>query len=449
MDGNAFFADFERVLPTTTLEAILTQHGPRRRCPPRLSGYKLLAGLVYHVSQKGGPFGAHLQELTGEPISEAAASERRLAMPWEVFAAILEAALVPLAEPAPHPEAFFAGRRLVGIDGTQFSCTNTPRILGTMTKAASRRFEAAFAKLGCAVLVELGTHAPLAAAISAPDLAESESALAGELLVRLPLESLLLGDRLYGHGAFIGRLLATAPAGREQAFLLRVGKPPKPKLVQRLPDGSALMEVALGPDEARALGTKIVQVREVRGRVRRPGGVWSEVRLWTSLLDEKAHPALELLALYARRWEQEIAYRELKVELRASGDAPLASHTPDTAAQEIAALLVAMAMVARTRLQVAQAAGAAPLRVSFGRTLGALQPLWMLLSVGGDLLSTAQQQALIERVLKQLAGRLLLRKRRERGCARGLRQPVKSWPRVHQTQQSKGTYQYELTSTDE
>ena len=437
------------MLPAATLDSILARHGPRKRCPPRLSGGKLLAGLVYHVSQRSGSFGRHLGELTGERIREAAASERRLAMPWEVFAAILEEALVPLAEPALHPDAFYAGRRLVGIDGTQFSCANTPRILGAMTKAVSRRFEAAFAKLGSAVLVEPGTHAPLAAALSAPDLAESESALAGELLVRLPEDSLLLGDRLYGNGAFIGRLLTTAPAGLAQAFLLRVGKPPKPEVMARLSDGSTLVEVVLGQAEAQTLGTKTVRVREVRGRVRRPGGAWSEVRLWTSLHDENAHPALELLGLYARRREQEIAYRELKVDLRASGDLPLASHTPDTAAQEIAALLVAMAMVARTRLQVAQATGATPLRVSFGRTLAAWQPLWMFLSVGGDLLSAGQQQALIDRVLTRLAGRLLPAKRRERGCARGVRQPVKSWPRVHRTQQSKGAYQYELTSTNE
>ena len=448
-DENAFFADFEQVLPAATLDLILAQHGPRRRCPPRLHGRELLAGLVYHVSQKSGRLGAHLQELTGKPISEAAASERRLAMPWEVFAAILVQALVPLADPALQPEAFYAGKRLVGIDGTQFSCANTPRILGTMTKAASRRFEAAFAKLGVAVLVELGTHAPLAAAISAPDLAESESALAGELLARLPADSLLLGDRLYGNGTFVGRLLATAPAGSAQAFVLRVGRSPKPRFVAAFRDGSALVEVSLGREEAQGLGTSTVRVREVRGRVRRPHGAWSEVRLWTSLLDEKAHPALELLALYARRWEQELAYRELKVDLRASGDSPLASHTPDTAAQEIAALLVAMAMVARARLQVAEAAGAPLRRVSFGRTLGALQPLWMLLSVGGDLLSAEQQKAFIDRVLLQLAGRLLPAKRRARGCARGVRQPVKSWPRVHQTQQSKGAYQYELTSNDE
>ena len=42
------------------------------------------------------------------------------------------------------------------------------------------------------------------------------------------------------------------------------------------------------------------------------------MRLWTSLLDWKKHPAGELLALYAQRWEQESFYRELKVDMRSS-----------------------------------------------------------------------------------------------------------------------------------
>lgn len=70
-----------------------------------------------------------------------------------------------------------------------------------------------------------------------------------------------------------------------------------------------------------------------------------------------------------------------------------------------------MAMVARARLPVAQESGVGPLRVSFGRTLAALQPLWLVLSVGGDLLAPDQQPALIARVLERLAGRLLPPKR--------------------------------------
>ena len=295
--------DFERLLSVNALQTILAEHGPLPRGRAQISGAELLMGLVYHVSQPQGTLAAHLHALTGQKISDSAASQRRLTMPWEVFEAILAQALAPLADPKRQPEAFYAGLRLVGIDGTQFSCANTPRVLGTMTKAATRRFEAAFAKLGCAVLVELGTHAPLAAAISAPDLAESEAALAAQLLGRLPAESLLLGDRLYGNGAFLGRLLADAPAGDRQAFLLRVSQTPRPQPVRRLTDGSVLVEVRLAREEAKGLSGQTLVVREIRGRVRRPGGAWSEVRLWTSLLDAKVHPALKLLGLYARRWE--------------------------------------------------------------------------------------------------------------------------------------------------
>ena len=72
----------------------------------------------------------------------------------------------------------------------------------------------------------------------------------------------------------------------------------------------------------------------------------------------------------------------------------------------------------------------------------------MLLSVGSDLLSDAQQKALIARVLEPLADRLLPPKRRARGCKRGVRQPVKSWPRISKPVQSKGAYHYELTQVE-
>ena len=317
-------AEFERLLPAKQLQKIMAAHAPLARRPPKVSACELLVGLVYHVSQGRGSLGGHLEDLTGSLISDSAASQRRLAMPWAIFEAVLEQALAPLADPALHPSAFYAGLRLVGLDGTQFSLSNTPRILGTMTKAASRRFDAAFAKLGSVVLVELGTHAPLAAAIGAPGENESEAELAAQVLGALPPTSLLLADRYHGNAAFLARLLAGTPT---QAFLVRVSQTPRPRLIEELADGSALIEVRLAREEAAFLERDTLLVREVRGRVRRPKGAWSEVRLWTSLTDVKAHPALELLSLYARRWEQELAYHELKVDLRASGDAPLASHT--------------------------------------------------------------------------------------------------------------------------
>ena len=99
-----------------------------------------------------------------------------------------------------HPQAFYHGLRLVAIDGTQFSLVNTPPILQTGAQAASRRLQAAFAKLNAVVLLEVGLHNPLAAAI---DPARSEWVLALELIGKLPTRSLLLAERLYGCARFV------------------------------------------------------------------------------------------------------------------------------------------------------------------------------------------------------------------------------------------------------
>ena len=144
-------------------------------------------------------------------------------------------------------------------------------------------------------------------------------------------------------GALLIEFKEMQPEGQRE-FLVRVKANLKRQVLERYADGSALMEIRSGK--------KRMLVREISGRVRRGNGSWSEVRLWTSLLDWKKHPASELLALYARRWEQESFYRELKVDMRSS---PLVqSHTPLTAAQEIAALIMAYAILVDERIAAAK-----------------------------------------------------------------------------------------------
>ena len=91
----------------------------------------------------------------------------------------------------------------------------------------------------------------------------------------------------------------------------------------------------------------LVRVRKVRVAVGRPGRGAETLRLWTSLLEPQEAPALELAREYAQRWQHELYYREMKLELR-TGEL-LQSHTPETAAQEVAALVVATALIAQTR----------------------------------------------------------------------------------------------------
>jgi hypothetical protein len=122
------------------------------------------------------------------------------ALAWEVFTQLMRLGLRPLAQLTAQPEAFWRGWRLVALDGTQFSLTNTPQVKATTRKAKSRRGRAAFAKITTGVLLEVGLHNPLAAAIGRGG--QSEWMLALELLARLPAGALLLADRLHGLRGF-------------------------------------------------------------------------------------------------------------------------------------------------------------------------------------------------------------------------------------------------------
>jgi hypothetical protein len=165
------------------------------------------------------------------------------------------------------------------------------------------------------------------------------------------------------------------------------------------------------------------------------------VRLWTSLLDWRRHPAAELLALYARRWEQEIFYKELKVDTRST--AYLQSHTPLTAIQEIAALILAYAVLVDYRVEAASTGQVGVLRISFMKTLQVVQGLWQFLEVSADLLNPAQVRLVVRRSLRRIAA-MAIPKRRQRSCQRALRQPVSSWPRLRKNTYRKGTIDYSI-----
>jgi hypothetical protein len=379
----------------------------------------------------------HLAVLSGIELSGSSMSERRQVLPWEVFARILDWALRPLAQESAHPQAFYRGLRLVAIDGTQFSMVNTPQILRVCTKAAARRLRAAFAKLHAVVMLEVGLHNPLAAAI---DPAQSEWALALELMAKLPGKSLLLADRLYGCARFVWGLLGQCEAVGS-FFLVRARLGLQSPLVQRLADGSAIVRIPLRAASGRRKIERYFELREIWVRVKRPGFRVQRLRLWTNLLDAQHYPAEELARLYTQRWEQELYYRQMKLELRRSE--LLQSQTVETAAQEVAALVLATALIAQERAQAA--AGAVPvLQMSFVKVLELLQPLWLLFALAEDLLSSKQKRQLVDRFYGQMRA-MATAKRRSRSCPRAVRQPVKGWPRKTKNISHEGEIAYEIS----
>lgn len=432
-DSHGFLAAFDQLLAGQTLPAVPTRRGRKPIVPLTV----LLPALVFHFMNGAGTLAEHFALLWGSSYANSSFSDRRTRLPWEVFTDLMKLALRPLADKRRHKDAFWRGWRLLGLDGVQHSLTNTPQNKAARPKAKSRRGRAAFAKITSGVLLELGTHNPIAASIGWQG--QSEWQLACGLLAAVPAGALLLADRLHGCAAFRAPALAHCRRVKSH-FLVRIRSNIKVQVLRRFKDGSRLVRVPVRQKGPPRQINEWLELREIRVRVGRKGFRTEVLRLWTSLLDPASAPADELAVLYARRWEHELYYRQLKHELR-RGEL-LQSHTPMTAAQEVAALVLASAMLARERVRAA--AGQVPvLRVSFIKVLALLRPLWLVLELGADLLSARQKQLLGERFYAQMRT-CLVAKRRSRSCKRAVRQPVTSWPRLRETESVEGPLHFKV-----
>lgn len=120
------------------------------------------------------------------------------------------------------------------------------------------------------------------------------------------------------------------------------------------------------------------------------------------------------------------------------------SYTPLTAAQEIAALILAYAILGDEWIKAAKVGQVEVLRISFLKTLEAVRGLWNFLEISIDLLQTGKLHLLVKRTLREIAD-MALPKRRQRSCPRAVRQPVSSWPRLLKDTYQCGAPEYDLS----
>ena len=423
-DSSGFVRLFLQRICTQSLQELdgIRRHAAGRKAT-KLSRTQLLIGLLFHFTlHLSGSLAEHLFLLTGIRMAQSSLSERRGALPFEVFKELLQRVLRPLGQGSEDRPGCYRGLLLVALDGVNFSLPNTPDVQARCRKGGNQRSRAAFAKLACAVLVELALHNPLAARVGLAG--ESEWCLAKQLLGQLPPHCLLLADRLYGCGAFVVAALAHLKEVSGH-FLFRARGSIKAKRLQRLKDGSWLVEIAALETGHRHRVAQRVVVREIYVRVRRGKNRPHRLRLWTSLLDETKYPAKELAQLYTQRWEQELYFRELKHQMGVND--LLKSQTLETAAQEVAAMIIVTSLVAeeRSKLKTGEQLNT---RISFIKTWEMLEPLWLTLSICSDLLSEDQKEQMAQR-FRWVMSQLKMQKKRARSCPRVLRQPMQPWPR--------------------
>jgi hypothetical protein len=404
---------------------------------PRVPLTQVLSALTFHVMKGPGTLGEHFGELFQTPLADSSLADRRARLPWEIFAELMHRMLRPRATTDGEPEAFWHGWRLLALDGTQFSLTNAPAIKRRATKARTRRGRAAFAKMPTAVLLEVGLHNPVAAAVGRHG--ESEGALARTLLPAIPAQALVLADRLYGSGAVAASLHAACTRVGSH-FLVRAQTAVKGRVLERLPDGSCLLSVPVKPRYRPTPEARTLTVREIQVRVARPGQRATVLRLWTTLIDPPTAPALELARLYAERWEQELYFRDVKHHLRRTD--LLQSHTVETAAQEVAAIVLASALLAVERTRAAD--GEVPvLRVSFAKMLPIVEGMWFTLDIAAPVLTEDQKQFILTQMYERMR-RHLTPKRRARSCPRAVRQPVTKWPRLLKNTSVDGPFEFTI-----
>jgi hypothetical protein len=295
--------------------------------------------------------------------SEAALCQARRRLGWKPVWWVRRHLVGWLAGPDRDPDAFYRGRRLIGFDGTTFTVADTPANDRTFGRARNQHKPSGFPLVRVAALCELGTRALVHWV--ARRYRSCEKALVARLLRFVPPGSLVLGDRnFHAYGLW--------EQARRRGFdlLLRVASGPRFPVLRRLPDGSYLSEVR--PRRAKAnKGKRPIPVRVIDYQVRH-GSTVTTGRLVTSLLAVADGPACELAALYARRWEHETAFREVKAEL-SERVTHLRGQTPRLVLQELDALLLGHYVVRGLIRDAARRAGVPAVEISYTGAVRVLQ----------------------------------------------------------------------------
>jgi len=263
------------------------------------------------------------------------------------------------------PQCFYAGMRLMALDGFVVDLPDTAANDRVFGRPRNGKAVGAFPQARVVALCEVGTHILWKAQIKPQR--RAEITLARGLLRHLTPAMLLLWDRGFLSYAHVAQVRS-----RQAHLLARV----KTGLVfvplKRLPDWSYLAKLYPSPAHRRQDRDGIV-VRIIEYTIRDPHrpGSGERHRLLTTLLDWRLHPAKRLIELYHERWEEELAIDEFKTHQRQRP--VLRSQTPAGVVQEIEGLLLAHYVVRALMCEAAAQEKVAPRRLSFTAALKILR----------------------------------------------------------------------------
>lgn len=258
--------------------------------------------------------------------------------------------------PKDMPGVWYGGLRVMAIDGSTLDMPDETANAEVFGYPAASRGDTAFPQLRFVAMTECGTHT-LCFANHGP-YATSEIALSGPVIDRADATMLVTADRNFYSYAIWQRSVATGAK-----LLFRVKRNLRLPREKNLADGSYLTTVYANDRDRRRKENGTV-VRVIEYALDGIQDAEPSYRLITNWFDSQAAPAVELAALYHRRWTIEQTFDEFKVHL-ADRDVVLRSKRPELVEQEFYALLIAHAAVRRLMTQAAAATGQAAEDLSF------------------------------------------------------------------------------------
>lgn len=266
------------------------------------------------------------------------------------------------------------GLALYGVDGTTNRVPDTLenwKAFGGQCGNGTRN-GSAYPMVRIVALMALRSH--LITSWLFADYATGETTLFDQLWNELPDDSLTIADRNY---LVADDLCALQNSGRNRHWLTRAKKTTKLRRIEKLGPHDELVEIALS-DATKRRSPNTPETWTVRSiRYQRKG--FRPSTLLTSLVDHRAYPADEVIAMYHERWEIEIGYDEIKTHLLDRQEA-IRSRTPAGVRQELWGIGLAYNLVRLEMERAADEAGVAPNRISFVNALAMIRNAWLVWS---------------------------------------------------------------------
>jgi len=339
---------------------------------------------------------AHVRQLGNFAFTRSAYCEARKRLPVQVLRELLRETGQRITQEACRV-GLWRGHRVVSVDGSTFSMSDTSQLRGLFHWAPEQRgFELPVSKF--VALFDLITGALLD--LVPATMRDHELLIVQRLHDLLRPGDVVVADRLYCTYAYLAQLFS-----KRLHFVIRVPassrrvdfrphrrhavhkhwKGPQSIWIRQLGKHDQVVDwikpAAAPPWLARETWDRLpdlLRVRELRYRVTRRGCRSREVTLVTTLLDPERYPKHEVAKLYACRWKVETNLRHLKNTMRMD---VLRCQTIDGIHRELAVFGIVYNAVRLVMIHAAEAAGVPPDHISFIDVLR-----WLALGCRGQVL---------------------------------------------------------------